>query len=251
MQDWQIERYTIHSRSSRFLKRVNEAKEIIKDILPLLQNPYIAFSCGKDSSVLAHLVMQITPKIPLCFLSSGETRIVHNVDDVINWFKARGATVEEILIDRVFSEEWKHATWTEQRKAGKHDLELLNAGNWDGVFMGLRIEESPNRKRSLLMLQTEGLPPFCYRYKETNKKRGNIIRCCPLARWTADDIGAYLVTNNIPFLRQYHKYGMEARTTARLTGDAVRQYVLSDIKRDNPEGWRKLVKRFPEFSYFV
>ena len=250
MQDWQIERYTIHSRSSRYLKRVAETKELIKEALKFMENPYVAFSCGKDSSVLAHLVLQ-QRDMPLRFLSSGETRIVHNIDDIIGWFKDRGATVEEILVDRVFSEEWKNATWTEQRKAGRHDMELLNVGNWDGIFMGLRIEESPNRKRSLLMLQTEGLPPFCYRYKETNKKRGNIIRCCPLARWTTDDIGAYLVTNNIPFLRQYHNHGMESRTTARLTGDAVRQYVLSDIKRDNPEGWRKLVKRFPEFSYFV
>ncbi len=250
MQGWQIERYTLHSKSRRYLKRLDEAKTIIENILPLLQYPYIAFSCGKDSSTLAHLVLQ-KRNMPLRFLSSGETRIVHNVDDVINWFKARGATIEEILIDRVFSEEWKDATWTEQRKAGRHDMEILNRGDWDGIFMGLRIEESPKRQLSLARHQTEGLPPFCYQYKETNKKRGNAIRCCPLARWTTDDIGAYIITNNIPFLRQYHNHGMGARTTARLTGDAVRQYALSDVKRDNPEGWRKLVKRFPEFGYFV
>ena len=250
MQDWQIERYTLYGRSSRFLKRVYEAKTIIKDILKTLAKPYIAFSCGKDSSVLAHLALQ-ERDMPLRFLSSGETRIVHNVDEIMDWFKERGAVIDEILIDRVFTEEWKDATWTEQRKAGRNDMELLNEGEWDAVFMGLRIEESRNRKTSLILHQTEGLPPYCYKYKPTNKKRGGAIRCCPLAGWTTDDIGAYLISNNIPFLRQYHNRGMESRTTARLTGDAVRQYALSDIKRDNPEGWRKLVKRFPEFSYFV
>jgi len=215
-----------------------------------MDNPYVAFSCGKDSSVLAYLVLEARPKTPLRFLSSGETRIVHNVDLIINWFREHyHANIQEILIDRVFTEEWAEATWTEQRKAGKHDLEQLNIGGWDGIFMGLRAEESPPRRKSLYYSQTSRLPRFCYRYQAG--LRLGMIRCCPLARWTVEDVGAFLVTHNIPVLRHYHRRGLEARTTARLTGNAVRQYILSDIKRDNPQGWNKLVARFPEFKCFV
>lgn len=240
-----IDKYLIYARSLLFAKRINLAKETIGESLNFVKNPYVAFSCGKDSSVLAHLVIQENPRIPLRFLSSGETRIIHNVDEVMDWFRSQGATVEEILIDRVFSEEWKDASWTEQRKAGKHDLESLNEGNWDGIFMGLRMQESKHRKISLLKCQTPGRPRFCYQYKNGR------ARICPLATWTVEDVAAYLITRGIPVLQRYKDHGFEARTTARLTGDAVRQNVLTEIKHKNPEGWERLVARFPEFSCFV
>jgi len=252
MEYWERERYLNHASLAGYKQRLLESQEIIRDALKFMSSPYVAFSCGKDSSVLAHLVLQQRPDVPLRFLSSGETRIIHNVDEIMDWFRSNmGADVQELLIDRVFSEEWQDATWTEQRKAGRGDLALLNEGDYDGVFMGLRAQESRNRKMSLYMHQQQDLPPFCYRYKDTNKALSGFIRCCPLAKWTVEDIGAYLVSHGIPFLRQYHNRGLESRTTARLTGDAVRQYVLSDIKRDNPEGWRRLLKRFPEFGAFV
>jgi sulfate adenylyltransferase subunit 2 len=249
MEDWEKEMYLLHAKSQRFKKRINEAKEIIDNILPSLNNPYVAFSCGKDSSVLAHLVLNARPRTILRFLSSGETRLVHNVDDVLNWFSKYGGIIDEILIDRVFSEEWQDATWTEQRKAGRRDMDLLNKGDWDGILMGLRIEESNPRKMSLIMHQDDDLPRYCHKYK--NGQRKDMIRICPLANWHKQDIGAYLFMHKIPYLRHYENHGFEARTTARLTGDAVRQYVLSDIKRDNPQNWIKLTKRFPEFRAFV
>lgn len=249
MEDWEKEMYLLHSKSQRFKKRLNEAEGIIRGALPAMETPYVAFSCGKDSSVLAHLVLRYQPGATLRFLSSGETRLVHNVDDVLDWFKERGAIIDEILIDRVFSEEWKDATWTEQRKAGRRDMELLNQGGWNGIFMGLRIEESRPRKMSLIIHQDKDLPRYCHKYKDERRK--DMIRCCPLANWLKDDIGAYLLMHNIPYLNHYENHGFEARTTARLTGDAVRQYVLSDIKKDNPQNWIKLTRRFPEFRAFV
>lgn len=252
MEQWEREQYHLRGQLLSYQKKLSESRQIIREYLEIVEHPYIAFSCGKDSAVLAHLVLSQDDAVPLRFLSSGETRIIHDVDTVINWFQDHmGAEVQEILIDRVFTAEWKDASWTEQRKAGRGDLERLSEGHWDGIFMGLRAEESKLREMSLYGHQTDGLPRFCYRYKTSNKARAGITRCCPLARWTVDDIGAYLVNHNIPVLRQYHNRGLGSRTTARVTGDAVRQYVLSDIKRDNPEGWRKLVRRFPEFRAFV
>lgn len=249
MEDWEKEMYLLHAKSQRFRERLNEAREIIGRVMSTIKTPFVAFSCGKDSSVLADLVMEYSPSAILRFLSSGETRLVHNVDDVLDWFKTRGATIDEILIDRVFSDEWKDATWTEQRKAGRRDMELLNKGAWDGIFMGLRIEESRPRKMSLIIHQDDDLPRYCHKYKGGQRK--DMIRVCPLANWLKEDIGAYLLMHNIPYLKHYENHGFEARTTARLTGDAVRQYVLSDIKRDNPQNWIKLTKRFPEFRAFV
>lgn len=244
MGDWRREQYLLRTRLSSYRQRLEEARNIIRAALRLVSRPMVAFSCGKDSSVLAHLVLEQAPGTPLRFLSSGETRILHDVDTVIDWFRSQGAVVEEINIDRVFSPEWQHAGFDEQRKAGVGDLDLINEGGYDGVFMGLRAEESRQRRLSLYGQQTEGLPPFCYRYR--SGKRQDMIRICPLARWQTNDVGAYLAAHDIPFLQQYHRHGMDARTTARLTGTAVRMGALAEIKRHNPQGWRRLIARFPE-----
>jgi len=243
------DKYRLHAKLPVYRRHVAQAKEIINDVLQYVENPYIAFSCGKDSSVLAHLVLQYVPSAPLRFLSSGETRLVHNVDDVLGYFRNLGAEIQEINIDRVFSEEWKNATWDEQRKAGRRDMELLNDSSFDCIFMGLRAEESRTRQISLAKNQTEGLPRFCHRYK--TGKRKDMIRCCPLANWTTEDVGAYIVEYGLPYLDWYDHQGFEGRTTARLTGDAVRQYTLTWLKKHKPDSWNRLSQRFPEFRFYV
>lgn len=249
MEQWELNSYVLHSRLPRYRRMVEQAQSIIEEVLKLVKNPYVAFSCGKDSSVLAHLVLQQAPDTPLRFLSSGETRLVHNVDTVLEHFRVLGATIQEINIDRVFSEEWKDATWTEQRKAGKRDLEKLNDPVFDCIFMGLRMEESRPRKMSLLRHRDEDLPRYCHRYKGGNRQA--MIRCCPLANWTTKDVGAYLLENGLPWLDWYDFRGFEGRTTARLTGDAVRQNTLTWIKLHKPEHFNILTARFPELRSYV
>ena len=240
--------YELRGRTVFHRRLLQESKDIIAAALCLMRRPYVAFSCGKDSSTLAHLVLQFDKTVPLRFLSSGETRLVHNADEVIDYFKSFGADIQEINIDRVFSEEWKNATWDEQRKAGRGDLHRLNEGGWDGVFMGLRGEESKRRRYSLWQHQTKGFPPFTFSYK----RQENFIRCCPLARWRTEDVGAYLLANGIPFLEWYeHAGSFDARTTARITGDAVRQGMLVWLKKNKPDSWNKLLERFPEFGLYV
>lgn len=242
--------YELRLSARQYRQRIDDARRDIAAVLKHMRRPYVSYSCGKDSSVLAHLVRGIEPSIPLRFLSSGETRLVHNVDDVLGWFRTRGAVIEEILIDRVFTEEWRDATWDKQRRAGRGDLQGLTDGAWGGVFMGLRMEESKRRRTTLSIHQTPGLPPHCYRYNERSRLAG-IIRACPLARWTMIDVGAYLLEHEIPHLRWYDTFGYEGRTTARITGDAVRQNVLPWLKWHDPDSFNRLLKRFPELGVYV
>lgn len=249
VEEWMYEACELHSSSSRYAHRVSQSREIITQILDRVKQPYIAFSCGKDSTVLAHMVLEIDSTVPLRFLSSGETRLVHNVDTILGYFNERGATIQEINIDRVFSEEWKDATWDEQRKAGRGDLEQLNDGDWDCIFMGLRSQESRTRRMSLARHQTPGLPSYSFMY--TTGKRKGMIRCCPIARWETIDVGAYLIANNLPWLEWYDYQGFEGRTTARLTGDAIRNNVLAWLKYHSPEKFYVLADRFPEFRWYI
>lgn len=193
---------------------------------------------------MAHLVTEIRPDIPLRFLSWGETRILHDVDGVINWFRGRGSIVEEINTDRVFAEGWQGASWQEQRDAQKHDREKIAEGGFDLVFLGLRAEESRVRAISLRRDRSPDLPLHCYRYRGGH--RDGTIRCCPLARWTTEDVGAYLASYEIPLLEDYHHRGVEARTTARITERVINYNGLTHMKRHKPKRWSMLIRRFPE-----
>lgn len=227
----------------------DEADACIRWALGSAEHPFVAFSCGKDSAVLAHMVLSADSSVPLRFLSSGETRLMHDVDGVIRWFRSRmGADVEEINIDRVFSEEWAGSSWGEQKRAGRGDLDRLNTGA-DLVFMGLRIEESQRRARSLRMHRDRSIPGYAYRY--VSGDRVGLWRACPLARWGLDDVRAYLAEHSIPVLHWYHAHGLSGRTTARLTGDAVRTHVLQYMARSNPDGYHALTRRFPELRDMI
>lgn len=240
----------VWSTMPQYKKKLEESINIIKDTLKLCNAPMVSFSCGKDSSVLAHLILSIDPKIPLRFLTVAETRLLHNVDTIIDWFKNNiNATVDEINIDRVFSKEWKNATWEEQKKAGDNDFQLLDKG-YDCIFLGLRAEESKGRKITLYMHQTDNYPKFAYKYAENSKMFGK-MRSCPIAKWTSTDVLAYIKQNKMPVLDWYKEYGIEARTTARIRRSATQHNLIFWIKKKNIETYNELVDRFPEFSLLV
>ena len=236
----------VYAKMPQYRRRVSETVENVSQMLGHVSAPYIAFSCGKDSSVMADLILQQDSTVPLRFLSSGETRILHNVDTVLNYFRDKyGAKIEEINIDRVFSDEWQSATFDEHRKAGRRDIQTLDNSEFDSVFMGLRIEESRGRAISLRSCKTDGLPQFMYRYKNRD-----YYRMCPMARWKTEDIGAYILENGLPVLDWYKSFGYDSRTTARLTGDSVRQNTIIWMKYKNPSGYARLVQRFPELGIY-
>ncbi len=236
----------LYANLKPYKEKLKKTEENVFEMLKVCKNPYIAFSCGKDSSVMADIVLKINSNITCRFISSGETRIIHNVDSVINYFKEKyNMPFEEINFDRVFSEEWQWATFDEQRKAGNKDIQTINNEKYDGVYIGLRKEESRGRSISLKKCRTENLPYNMYKYKGKD-----FYRMCPMADWKTEDIGAYIESNGLITLDWYNEYGYDSRTTARLTGDAVRQNTLFYIKTKNFAGYQKLVERFPELKIY-
>lgn len=230
-----------HAQGRQYKAMLSEAMMLIDAALSSSEQPYVSFSCGKDSTVLADMVLSVCPTAPLRFLSSGETRLLHNVDDIIAYFSSRGATIEETLIDRVFSEEWKDKGWNESRKSGVGDIHKLNATG-DCSFIGLRAQESPVRRISLYGCKTEGLPRFLYRMKEGR------LRACPLARWRDEDIAAHIVSRELPMMAAYHEEGIKTRTTGRLTGTAVRMGTLRRLRDYHREQYNAIIARWPELA---
>lgn len=242
--------FLAHAKTRGFRHRLALATECIEEALALSERPCLSFSLGKDSSAMLWLVAQQKPDISVRTLSSGESRLLHgNFDEILTWWKERFPLIdyEEVLMDRIFTEEWKGATFDEQRKAGKGDIrrEIPKTGNFDGWFIGLRSNESGWRKfwndRKI-----PGTKHSIYQYKSGPSYRKGTYRFCPMAKWTEWDVGAMIATYDIPLPPSYTTLGMEHRTTLRLTNDAMAMGAVAELRDRDPDSYCMLIERFPE-----
>lgn len=241
--------YLAHGQSPTHRRRLAEAEGHVAAMLARCAAPYVAFSAGKDSAVLLWLVAHHRPDIPVRLLASGETRLLHaNFDAVLDWWRARFPALDlrEILIDRVFAAGWEDADWATSRHAGRADIRtaLPASGEFDGVFIGLRAAESPTRRRALAK---QG--PL-YQYVATRRDAlANQWRCCPLAWWRDEDVGAVIAAHDLPLLDAYHgRAGLATRTTLRLTRAAFETGALAELRERDPDAYRALLARWPELG---
>lgn len=240
--------YMAYGRLAVHQRRVAHAQDVIRRALNITRDCYVSFSAGKDSSALLWLVLQEWSEARARILTSGESRTVHgNLDDVLTWWRERwpDMTLNEILIDRVFTPEWEHVGFDAQRKAGRGDIvRELTAGS-ALVFLGLRDEESNARRIANKRGEIR-------RYSHTRRDgAAGMYVCCPLARWTTDDVGAEIATHGMPLLGAYEQHdGLGARTTMRLTGDAVRGNAVVELRRRDPAAYNRLLQRFPELVHW-
>ena len=59
---WQ-KTFMAHSLSSSFCEKVSQTEKVIKEALQVFKKPYIAFSGGKDSLCVLHLLLKQNPCI--------------------------------------------------------------------------------------------------------------------------------------------------------------------------------------------
>lgn len=221
--------------------RIAESLEIVERMFEVSRNPYLALSFGKDSLVMLDLVRKIKPGITCLFLKSEESFLMYNFEDLIKYYNDINLQIIETnrLTEHGFD-------WSKSRKAGNKDFYRPEFfAGYDGIFMGLRIDESKARRISLIKRENNKIGKFIMQYKAG--KRKGMYRCCPVAKWSAFEILHYLKCKNLPFLDIYSE-GEHIRTTARITGDAHRQNALFWIKKNKPENWNKLIKLMPELK---
>ena len=232
-----------------FRKQVAKALDCTRYAYDLCKRPYVAFSAGKDSSVMLHLALQVQPRAIVRILTGGETRLLHqNIDIVLAWWREQFPKMdfEEICIDHVFAPGWEDATFFDQYQTFQNEWEkyLHGSGDYDGCFVGLRAEESRLRKAWL----RERMDGHAIRQYTSGKEKRGSYRICPLADWHTKDVAAYITQNAIPLLDGYEK-DWEARTKTRIGGRAMIQYgQLAELRARDPESYRKLIERFPELA---
>jgi 3'-phosphoadenosine 5'-phosphosulfate sulfotransferase (PAPS reductase)/FAD synthetase len=219
--------YRAHAMSAGYARRVDEALALIDQGLALCRAPYVACSFGKDSAVLLDLVMRRAPDIEARFIRWPETEHLGNYSEVIEAWRARGARIHILDLWRASLDEKVGDRWKMLRDTA------------DGVFIGLRAEESLARRTTLLVHGTL-----------FHSKEGH-YRISPLAWWRTRDIAAYVVTHDLPTLTPYKRHGFSERTSSRIPRASVRGDLLRQIRSEDPQAWAGLVALYPEVEVWA
>jgi len=226
-------------------RKVSFALDGIVIMQQLAPNSYASISFGKDSICLAHMLYRIAPGLPMYFLASWESFIIHNYDEVIESFIAKWPiNLNIVMADNVSQN--LDASWKKTRDIGQRDLQnMCNREDWDGWYWGLAKDESKGR-RMTLSCKWGGQPhPTIFRYTDGK------YRCCPLMNWNMKDIAAYVQEHGLPLLDIYRQYGLEMRTTARVTRNMAELGGVAYLKQLSTEKLNRLTARFPELRCYV
>lgn len=169
----------IRSRSSLHLRRVDRSKRALADFVAKDSSGYCGVSWGKDSVVVAHLVVEMArnggPVIPLV------------------WVRVEPAANPHCsLVRDAFLSEYPHqydeiTTCLDPSLSGPNARRTRGGFNeaarryGDRHISGVRASESSARTRR------------CAVHGESTART-----CAPLAWWEADDVYAYLWANQLP-----------------------------------------------------
>lgn len=248
-----LESYRLYARLPAFRRRVDRALVLITEALKDEPASYVSWSGGKDSMVLLDLVRRVNPNIAIMHV---RTDIEYPdcetfVDHVIEAWKLDHCTILrppsawQVLVEEggPFGQV-NVATSRIDKECFFEPIEAeVAAKGYRQVFLGLRAEESLARTWNVRMRGT--------RYY--HKGRG-IWTCLPLASWTAKDVFAYCVVNDIPvspiYSRTYlHPDPERIREGWWTTGETAARYgMLGWLRYHYPDLWTKLKETFPSVA---
>lgn len=258
----------LYGRTGQHRAQLDFARDGIETFLGLCERVYLSLSFGKQSIVLAHMVHRIAPDIPMFFLASSESYIIHDYIDVIDRFmqlapvrltivQTNNAALEisrsvAELSRRQPSIRWIHRppgdpgwTWQETRAAGHWDLQtMVDRNDYDGWLWGLATDESVGRRFTLLKRWPGQPHRAIFRYSDSK------YRCCPLMNWKPLDLAAYIAAHDLPLLDTYHQAGLAARTTARITARSAEEGAMTLFAHGNLPAFNVLAARFPELRMY-
>lgn len=219
--------YEMHSKTKTYQAKIEAANRTISIALNQVERPYVAWSVGKDSSVLLDLILCFKPRVPVRFIHwHNESDLIDNYQEVISWWQHRGINLEIVQMSRASLNEEVKSRW--------------GTVGYDSYFIGFRADESKGRAATLRyngMIYT---------------KADGMTRIAPLAWWNDIDVGAYLQSKGIPLLASYEG-DVTNRTSSRIPRDdyGIRGRMLAHLKRRDPAAFNALGAHFPEVKEYV
>jgi phosphoadenosine phosphosulfate reductase len=225
--------------------------DVIDDWLTRCQKPYVAFSSGKDSSVLLHLVRQREASVVGLYGHDeyewpGTQELLRTAGNVIQ------------VCGPVRHAEW-FVSWQERPEqlppgALWHDSVPGDAGSvvgyaremgCDGAAIGLRSDEAGYRKTHIRasgrLFWAEGK---------------QVWQCYPLADWKDADVWAYLAAHEVPYHPAYDRMAevgipMKARRIGPFAPAGAEGPALSNLRRCYPASFNRFAARYPQAATYV
>jgi len=240
--------FLLHSRLRIYQWRVQSAEQRIKEWLKLVKNPYIAFSTGKDSTCLLHLVRAQRKEVPAVYFDAdcafSESREMLNTVDNLILFPTKESLLDTFRRFGKISGGAELERETMRTTVYEPIKRLGKLYNFDGMAYGLRSEESRGRKISAR------INGAIFRHK-----RDKVLACQPIHDWTYNDVWAYITSHNIAYCMAYDKMWDMPKEDQRLSywaGETKRrQGRWAWLKRNYPELFNRFAAEFPEVRCYV
>lgn len=207
-------------------------------MLSLCSNPYLALSFGKDSVAMLDLVREQAPNVQCLFLASEETFYMGNYDELLGHYRAAGVCVEVV--------EMNHLDHDFDAGRNNEFQQPRFFDGWDGVFMGLRIEECKARRISLLRKENNEAGSRIMQYK--SGRRAGMYRCCPMADWTGFEVMLYVQEKGLRVLDCYTDYTV--RSSAQMPYGQGATNALFRVQQTSPERYNRLITLIPELKIY-
>lgn len=189
-----IERQTFEmwAETAGYRDRIDSATETIQEALYIHHGPYVAFSGGKDSLVMLHMILQQNPNILVWHWDYGPHYMPRDLEqETINLCYALGVKHLQIDTSPQYAQGRSEKNVLFPAIFGKVQPKLVEDG-YHLAFIGLRSEESHKRaaKTSARL-----------------RHNGVLWECYPLRDLTARDVWAYIIENDLPYCSHYDRYG--------------------------------------------
>jgi len=246
MRDWRREAL-LYARLPEHKHRVQAASLRVHDLLERSHSPYIGFSTGKDSICVSELVCEQHPQTPLVYFDA-DCAFPESSECLNRYAKHR--KVIQWKCEPFFTTLHRMGGPTNPRCEAetmrstvyRPVAELLKQYQFDGVFLGLRRQESAARSR---------LGALYYR------KRDRIWNCNPIIDWRDRDVWAFIATRNLDYPAVYDRlrelcvpeHELRLSYWAGETYQAFGRWAV--LKRGWPELFNRFAAEFPEVRAYV
>jgi 3'-phosphoadenosine 5'-phosphosulfate sulfotransferase (PAPS reductase)/FAD synthetase len=240
MTEVERKQFETYAKLAVFRRRVEEAQEIVMKALAL-GAAHLACSWGKDSVAMVHLAQAIQADLPVFHLRTPLQDLLDNYQAVQVTYCARFQTnYQEILIQ----DQQTIPTAVSTLALWQSSLVAL---------IGVRAEE--NRRTRGISIARYGL---IHQY-QSGPQKGS-YRVFPLGHWTWQDVWAYTVCYDLPYLKSYDHPAAESKQRSRTTnvmpfgsniGTSRRYGRIAQIKQMAPEAFRYLQTHYPHIAAFT
>lgn len=249
----------LHATTAAHRHRVDVAKARVREAFEKVPQWAVMVSGGKDSSALAHVVASVVPGVQLASEKDdmdypGEREYVEGLA------RSLGCPLDllvpeespKAIIARVAAEVGPTGNWhgraAELSQRCFYDLVERYSAGFDGVFLGLRQDESRGRRMNRV---TRG---HLYQKLPSAHHRNGQWIATPLCDWTDLDVYGYLATHGIELLPVYRCVGfLHARRPGAIRkswwipeGNAARHGGVAWLRRYYPSLYRQLCAWMPD-----